>query len=73
VQTTLKVDLNTPGSLQIYLFDSSGRKLRQSSSGFMSPGLYQFPLQVDDLPRGTYFVGIELNGIHRNFKTLVVN
>jgi subtilisin family serine protease len=56
---TAAVEVPQSGHVRLALFDVIGRLVAVPFEGQVAAGRYRFPIRIDDLPSGTYFVRLE--------------
>jgi hypothetical protein len=52
----IRLRLNEPGEVQFRLFDAAGRVIRRFTPYGLSNGERMLSLEVDELPKGLYFL-----------------
>ncbi len=57
----VQLQLNTQAKVQLQLMDASGKSLQTINKGILSEGTYSIPLNVKQLPKGTYYIRMMLN------------
>ena len=68
----LEIQLEEATSLQINVYDLSGKMVKQATTGRLPVGTYNHPIDVSDLNSGNYIVTAE-SGTQRMSKQLVVS
>lgn len=71
--TTLSLEASRPGKLRIYLYNSSGKKVRTIYRGFIASGMEKkFTITANALPSGTYLLKAEMNGFEQVRKITLI-
>jgi len=70
--TVLQIRLESPKSLEMFMFDAMGRLVRQHDYGKLPAGLNRMKVDLRGLPDGTYHFQLRMDGVSRDVKALVV-
>ncbi len=54
--------------VRILLLDAAGRSVRTLAQGSFTPGYHVAHLSLPNLPRGTYFLWMDADGVHRHVR-----
>jgi photosystem II stability/assembly factor-like uncharacterized protein len=60
--SSLRIVCNADVELQIELYNTLGERIRDFGSQLYTPGLFNIPLNLNDLPSGAYFVRVASGG-----------
>jgi peptidyl-prolyl cis-trans isomerase B (cyclophilin B) len=60
---TFIVSLEHGAELRVIITDIGGRDLRQVHAGMLGAGVHRFPLDLSELPAGTYLIRLEQEGV----------
>lgn len=60
--TTINYNLAEPGEIRLAVYNVNGRLVKVLDKGRRPAGAYQTTWQADDLPSGTYFLNLTVNG-----------
>ena len=69
--TTFSYSLTSPSHVQISIFDMNGRQIETLFDGEQTEGIHQVNWNVANLPKGTYFSHLTMDG-KKEYKKLVV-
>jgi hypothetical protein len=68
--TTIKVQVNCPGTLSLKVYDLVGN-LVYFSEERVQPGLYSLPVETANLPEGVYFYMVKRDTYSQTMKMIV--
>lgn len=68
---TLHYALSKKAQVQIALHDTTGKRVRELLNQEMQPGVFSLQLDANDLPNGTYFYHIAVNGKQQTVKVIL--
>lgn len=71
--TQISFELETPGLVQLALYDLAGRQLDLLQQGYLSAGTHQLIFQPETLPTGTYWLRLATQNGFLSKKMIVLN
>lgn len=69
--TTLQFDLLATKNIEISLHDVLGRFVKNIDKKQFTAGHYEFPVKLDDLSKGLYFIQLNIEGVMSSQKIMV--
>jgi len=60
-ETTIKLNLQNAGSVELFIYDLSGRIHKTITSEQLNPGKHRFTWYAKDFPQGVYFCVFKTN------------
>ena len=69
-QLNIRLRLNEPGEVQFRMFDAAGRVIRRFAPYGLSNGERMLSLEVDELPKGVYFLECLTEKGHRTLRII---
>jgi hypothetical protein len=70
--TTLAFSLPQPGYVKLTAYDVTGRMVRRLTEGVLEAGEHRLLFDGSDLASGVYFVRLEMEGVQRTAKLMLV-
>jgi hypothetical protein len=70
--TTVKVESQLSGTLKIFLYDATGKPVKQLIQSNMVGGTNEYTLDVSNLKAGIYYVEIRCDDKNRIFRKLII-
>lgn len=69
--THINFQLNTPGVVNLNLFDLLGNPVMSISNEYMKAGAHSIPVETENIPSGVYFYILNKEGVSRTRKLIV--
>jgi photosystem II stability/assembly factor-like uncharacterized protein len=70
--TRIKFGIKEKGDLSISIFDANGKAVKTENNKTVSPGYYEYTLNMNNYPTGVYYFRYSVNGINKIVKMLLI-
>jgi hypothetical protein len=70
--TKVKFGIKEKGDLGISIYDANGKTIKTENTKTVSPGYYEYNLNMSNYPSGVYYFRYSVNGIRKTVKMLLI-
>jgi hypothetical protein len=70
--TKIRFGIKEKGTLYISVYDASGKTIKSDINHSISPGYYEYSLNMSNFSSGVYYFSYSVNGVRKTVKMLLV-
>jgi photosystem II stability/assembly factor-like uncharacterized protein len=70
--TKIRFGIKEKGNLNISVYDANGKSIKSEIKNSVSPGFYEYNLNMENYSSGVYYFSYSVNGVRKTIKVLLV-